>query len=332
LGALARRGAAPHNPGGNHRIAEPAAGRPRPAPQGRAVRVVVLVWWVARLTSQLGPCAGCAAAFHTRPGAAGIRGGSRAGRGDLGLGPGCCRAQLISCGRCGVTAPAHWRRRGTAAAPCPSLWRAAAGRRRRVRRPGGAGHCRPVAVSAHRPNAHAGGVDPVNGGQVQHQVRAQPRSPAAAGAAGRPQRRPGPSVTISSSYPPIRRSSVITHYSTAPPPASNACLGCVMLLAVTGRQSGRRYRLWCRVYVLALSEAFLHALWRGLWHVQSGGRSLAPTHARWRARTRARSRVSVPGLTPGLLRGPSQVGPHLELHPLLRVATRRGAPQPSSSW
>ncbi len=48
LGALAWGGAAPHNPGGNLGEAEPAAGRPCRAGRGRAVRVVVLAWWVGR--------------------------------------------------------------------------------------------------------------------------------------------------------------------------------------------------------------------------------------------------------------------------------------------
>jgi len=122
-----------------------------------------------------------------------VRAGPGAGRGRSGLGLGCRRARLVSCGRCGATAPAHWRRRGTTAAPCPSRWRAAAGRRRRVRRPGEAGRCRPVAVSERRPTRPAQwsrssrprlGPAPDSG--------ARPRSPAAVGAADRPQRRPGP--------------------------------------------------------------------------------------------------------------------------------------------
>ncbi len=182
---------------------------------------------------------------------------------------------------------------------------------------------------------NTGGVDQVDLGQVQRPGSgAPPRNPAAAGAAAAD---PGADRVLGhdQQQPPTDQavlSSVITHYPTAPGPASNTCLGCVMLLAVIGRQSGHRYRLGCRVYCLPPRKPSCMRYGRGLWHAQPGEHSPAATHAIWRAETRARSQVSVPGLTPGLLRGPSQVGPHVELHPLLRVATRRGAPEPSSSW
>jgi len=73
------------------------------------------------------------------------------------------RAQLF-CGRrraAGdpLTAPARWRCRGTAAAPCRGRWRAASGRRRR-----------PAAVSVRRRACPGRWSRSVDGGQVQHQA------------------------------------------------------------------------------------------------------------------------------------------------------------------
>jgi len=192
LGALARGGAAPHNPGGNlEKLSRPQAVHIGPA----GTALCGLPCWSGELLGLLPspvPTPGVLRCPHPAGGCC-VRAGPGAGRGRSGLGLGCRRAQLVSCGRCGVTAPARWRRRGTTAAPCPSRWRAAAGRRRRVRRPGEAGRCRPVAVSERRPTRPAQwsrssrprlGPAPDSG--------ARPRSPAAVGAADRPQRRPGP--------------------------------------------------------------------------------------------------------------------------------------------
>jgi len=66
LGALARGGAAPHHPGGSlGQLSRPQAVRARPAGPCCAGCPVGLV---GRLASQPGPCTGCTAAVHTRPG------------------------------------------------------------------------------------------------------------------------------------------------------------------------------------------------------------------------------------------------------------------------